>query len=813
MAQDTQVVEKRVKSTIIRRRKEVVPEAAPAASEEQASPSSAQASSPETSGAQAESSQSVSASTPSTQAAPGSTGPSQVGSTQTAPGQTAPQGKTESAEPAQKKPVPFGVPIRTIPLSQLRPQTKTSAAAAKPAEASKVGSVPVPLEEIVEEDDDKKLKPKKVIKKKEGELEVDLEGVGKVSTITQLTRLVHVDRIERVFQPSRLPKRKKVISKKGMKSTPLTITKAAKRVVEMGQAIRVADLAHGMGVKSNAVIAKLMAMGTMATINTDIDFDTASLIAHEFQYEVKNISFNEADVLKTEEVTEEGLLPRAPVVTVMGHVDHGKTSLLDAIRSANVAEGEAGGITQHIGAYTVSLPKSSKAQGKITFLDTPGHEAFTAMRARGAKATDIVILVVAADDGLMPQTIESIDHAKAAGVPIVVAINKIDKPEANPDKVKRQLSEHGLVPEEWGGETQCAPVSAKQKTGIEDLLEKVLLQAEVLELKANPNMKARGVVLEARMDKFRGAVATVLVQQGTLKMGDVVVAGAAWGRVRAMTNYKGENVPETLPSEAVEILGLCAVPQASDTFHVVADEQAARDITEHRQDQMRDEKLGKGQVSLEDIFSKVQKGEAKELAVVLKTDVHGSLEAVSEALKKLSTEKVSLRLIHGAVGGITESDVLLSSASGAIIIGFNVRPETTAIKVAANEGVDIKLYKIIYDMVNDVKLAMQGLLAPTRKENYLGRAEVRQTFTVSKIGTVAGCMVVDGKINRASELRLLRDNVVIHEGKISSLKRFKDDAREVTEGMECGLGIEGYSDIKPGDVLEAFQIELIKTEL
>ncbi len=679
----------------------------------------------------------------------------------------------------------------------------------------KTPSVEIPLtilpgtELTVEDEEEKKSKYKKIVKKKEGELEVDLEGVGKIATITQLTRLAHVDRVERVFEPSKSVKKKKIISRKGLKKTPLTITKAAKRIVEMDRTIRVGDLAHAIGVKAAGVIGKLMNMGMMATINSELDLDTATLVAHEFQFEVKNVAFDETRIL--EEGKQEDILvfPRPPVVTVMGHVDHGKTSLLDAIRRTNVTEGEAGGITQHIGAYTVELPK-----GKITFLDTPGHEAFTAMRARGAKVTDIVILVVAADDGLMPQTLESIDHAKAAQVPIVVAVNKIDKPEANVERVKRQLSEQGLAPEEWGGETQYALVSAKQKTGIDELLEKVLLQAEILELKAPQVGRAKGVVIEARLDRQRGPVSTVLIQQGTLKVGDVLVAGPYWGKVRAMINDWGTQVDQALPSEAVELLGLEAVPSASDVFHVVEDEQKAREICEHRKNALQpDRGTAPVKVSLEDLFSKIQQGKVRELAVLIKTDVHGSLEAVSESLKKLSTPKVQVKIIHGGVGGITESDVLLSAASRAIIIGFNVRPETKAIKVAQTEQVQIKLYKIIYDMVNDVKLAMEGLLAPTRKETYLGRAEVRQTFTVSKVGTVAGCMVVDGKISRSAEIRLLRDNVVVHEGKIASLKREKDDAREVQENLECGIAIEGYQDIKQGDVIEAYQVELIKTEL
>lgn len=780
MSQDTQVIEKRVKSTVIRRRKEIV--APPPVEVKKSAELVSKVDKVDTQAEPLEEKKEGAKAAPVVVSpeADGSHGPAQ---------------KQVSAESKQAD------------------KEKTTPTAPKTTSEKNILPVIPSILTAEEEEEQKKPKYKKVVKKKEEEIEVDLEGVGKVASITQLTRLAHVERIERVFQPSRLGKRKKVITKRGFKKTPLTIAKAAKRVVEMDKVISVSELAHAMGVKAAGVIAKLMAMGMMATINSEIDFDAASLVAHEFQFEVKSITFDETKILD-ENVLGVHLTARPPVVTVMGHVDHGKTSLLDAIRKTKVTEGEAGGITQHIGAYTVTMTSGPKASSKITFLDTPGHEAFTAMRARGAKATDIVILVVAADDGIMPQTIESIDHAKAAGVPIVVAVNKIDKPEANIDRVKRQLAEQGLSPEEWGGETLYALVSAKKKEGIDDLLEKVLLQAEVLELQADPIAKAKGIVIEARLDRFRGPVATVLIQQGTLKGGEVLVAGGVWGRVRAMTNYRGESVLEAGPSEAVEILGIDGVPLASDIFHAVADEATAREISEHRLESSRDKKQGAvSKVSLEDLFSKIQQGDVKELDIILKTDVQGSYEAVSEALKKLSTEKVRLKIIHGAVGGITESDVLLAAASGAIVFGFNVRPETNAMKVAQREMIQIKLYKIIYEMVNDVKLAMQGLLAPTKKEIYLGRAQVRQTFAVSKIGTVAGCFVVDGKIHRGAEVRLLRDNIVVCEGKISSLKRFKDDAREVLENYECGIGIEGYHDIKPGDVIEAFDVELMKTEL
>ncbi|MBX7148168.1 translation initiation factor IF-2 [bacterium] len=693
-----------------------------------------------------------------------------------------------------------------IVAENLRNAKQAASGAAAPANGE------VSAVDIEDEEDTKKNKAAKKGGKKRGIDSLDeFEGFGRVASVTQLSRLAGSDAITRIFQPSKGgAKKKKIISKKGLKKTSITQIKASKRIVEVDQAITVANLAQQMNVKAGELIKKLMGMGSMATQNQAIDIETATLLAQEFGYEVRDVAFNEEKVLQELSIeSEEGMEHRPPVVTIMGHVDHGKTSLLDAIRSANVASGEAGGITQHIGAYTITIPK-----GKITFLDTPGHAAFTAMRARGASVTDIVVLVVAADDGIMPQTIESIDHARAAEVPIVVAINKIDKPEANLDRIKRQLSEKGLLIEDWGGDVLSFEVSAKTKVGIQELLDGILLQSEVLELRADPSVLAKGVVIESELDKQKGAVATLLVQQGTLKVGDVLVAGFHQGKVRAMLNYRGEMVTEAKPSDAVQILGLAGVPQASDTFNVFKDEQTAAEVVANRVAAKRaQDAANQSKVTLEDFFAKAAEGEVKELPVVLKTDVFGSLEAIREALVKLSTEKVKLKIIHSSVGGINESDVLLASASNAIIIGFNVRPETKAIGTAKGEGVDIKVYKIIYEMVEDVKLAMKGLLAPTRKETYLGRAEVRDTFTVSKIGLIAGCMVIDGKVTRTANLRLLRDNVILFEGKIGSLKRFKDDAKEVAQGMECGVGLSGYQDIKPGDVLEFYNLELIATEL
>jgi translation initiation factor IF-2 len=496
---------------------------------------------------------------------------------------------------------------------------------------------------------------------------------------------------------------------------------------------------------------------------------------------------------------------RPPVVTIMGHVDHGKTSLLDAIRETNVIAGEAGGITQHIGAYDVELNGR-----KITFLDTPGHEAFTAMRARGARVTDIVVLVVAADDGVMPQTREAINHSRAAGVPMIIAINKIDKPDAKPERVKQELMEFGLVSEEWGGDTIFVEVSAKKRTNIPDLLEMVLLQADVLELKANPDKLARGTIVEAKLDKGRGPVATVLVQEGTLKIGDYFVAGVQSGRVRAMQNYRGDKVITAGPSMPVEVIGFTGVPDAGDTFVSLTDEKQAKEIANHRQQKLRETELAKHtKLSLEQLYEKIQKGEVKDLNVIVKADVQGSVEAVSESLRKLSTAAIRLNVLHASVGAITETDVNLASASNAIILGFNVRPEVKSQAHAEKEGVDIRLYNIIYDAVDDIKKAMEGLLEPTLREKHLGRAEIRDIFSVPKIGMVSGSYVLDGKMLRNAQVRLLRDNVVIYQGKMSSLRRFKDDVKEVATGYECGIGLENYNDLKIGDIIEAFEMEKV----
>jgi translation initiation factor IF-2 len=564
-----------------------------------------------------------------------------------------------------------------------------------------------------------------------------------------------------------------------------------------------------MGVKGGELIKKLMEMGVLVNINQLIDADVASLVAGEFGYEVEKVSLERQDLLERKEDLPEQLRPRPPVVTIMGHVDHGKTMLLDAIRKTNVVEGEAGGITQHIGAYDVELEN-----GHVVFIDTPGHEAFTAMRARGAQVTDVVVLVVAADDGMMPQTKEAIDHARAAKVPIVVAINKIDKPTANPEKVKKDLAEYELVPEQWGGNTLFAEVSAKQKTGIKELLDSILLQAEVLELRANPDKPARGVIIESKLDKGRGPVATLLVQEGTLKTGDAFIAGSHYGRVRAMLNDKGKKMEEAPPSTPVEVVGFTDIPGAGEAFIVVSEERMAKQISLHRQEKMREKELSKlSRVSLEELYDKIKKGEVKELNVIIKADVQGSIEAVKEALKKLSTDAVKVNILHDAVGGITETDVNLASASNAIIIGFNVRPGPKAQLLAEQEQVDIRTYSIIYDAITDIKNALEGLLEPTYKEHLLGRAQVIQVFNIRKVGTVAGSLVVDGKVVRGSHARLLRDSVVVYDGRITSLRRFKDDMKDCNQGLECGIGIENFNDIKLGDVIESYEIEEVQSRL
>ncbi len=579
--------------------------------------------------------------------------------------------------------------------------------------------------------------------------------------------------------------------------------------VEISENITVKELAGRMSVSAASIIKKLMGMGIMATVPQSIGWEAAATVAEDFGFTVKLPEIHTVDPLADFDDPLEKLQSRPPIVTIMGHVDHGKTTLLDAVRESRVTEGEAGGITQHIGAYQVNCHGR-----KITFLDTPGHEAFTAMRSRGAQVTDIAILVVAADDGVMPQTREAVSHAQAAGVPIIVAINKMDRPDANPDRIKQGLSELGLVPEDWGGDTVFVNISALRKEGIDDLLEMILLVADLRELKANPDRLARGTIVEARLDKGRGPVATVLVRNGTLQVGEAIVAGSVSGRVRAMTDAAGNRVETAGPAMPVEVVGLADVPEAGDELVALADERLARQIADQKQEARRAIELRSSKpISLDDLFERIKEGEVKELNIIIKADVQGSVEAVRQALEGLGTDEVRVNVIHGAAGGISETDVNLAAASNAVIIGFNVRPDTTARRVAEWEKVDVRTYRVIYHAIDDVKSAMEGLLEPEYVEDVVGRAEVRATFRVPNAGVIAGSYVIDGKITRNARVRLLRDNVVIHEGPIASLKRFKDDVREVVQGYECGIGIERFNDVKEGDELEAFVVRAVKRTL
>ncbi len=634
--------------------------------------------------------------------------------------------------------------------------------------------------------------------KRKGRVEMDIEDIGEFG-----------DRIPaglRVGRGSRPGARKA----KQLHEVEVAETKAIKKRIKVYEFISVADIAHRMGVRASEIIAKLMELGVMATVNQALDVDTASLVAADFGYEIEQGVTEEQTVLDLEEKESGGEeMARPPVVTVMGHVDHGKTSILDAIRKTDVAAGEAGGITQHIGAHYVRSTK-----GDVVFLDTPGHAAFTEMRSRGAKVTDVVVLVVAADDGVMDQTKEAINHARAAEVPIVVAVNKIDKDDANPDRVKRELAEFGLVPEEWGGDTIFCETSAKKNIGIEELLEQILLQAEILELKADPKRMARGRVVEAQLHKGRGPVATILVQQGTLQVGAAFVVGKHFGKVRSLFSDKGENVQEGGPSIPVEVQGLSGVPQAGDEFMVVPDEKFAKNVSSHRQLKSREAELAiTSKISLDNLFDKLQEGEVKELRVILRADVQGTLEAFRNAIEELSTDEIRVKIIHDGAGTIVESDVLLAAASEALIIGFNVRPNTKVQDLAKTEKVDIRYYDVIYHAIDDIRKAMSGMLEPTFAEKVIGSAEVRETFTVPKVGTIAGSYVSEGKIIRNGKVRLLRDGVVVYTGSISSLRRFKDDAKEVLSGYECGIGVENFNDIKVGDVLEVFVVEEVSREL
>ena len=653
-------------------------------------------------------------------------------------------------------------------------------------------------------------------KERRGKKKKDKKGVEREEeTPRSVIRLRKFEVFERAdLYEGRLIKRKKKDAPgkeapKRMKQPELVVTKPAKRKIRIPERVTVADLAKAMSVKAVELIRKLMALGMAANINQTIDYETASLLADDFGYELEEARFELEKTLAEVKDKPEELKARPPVVTIMGHVDHGKTSLLDYIRKSNIIAGESGGITQHIGAYYVE-----RKGGDIVFLDTPGHEAFTAMRARGAKVTDIIVLVVAADDGVMPQTKEAINHGRAANIPIVVAINKIDKPEANVDRVRRELAELGLAPEEWGGQTIFGSISAKSGQGVDELLELILLQAEVLELKANPDKQARGTVIEAKLDKTRGPVATVLIRNGTLKQGSFFICGEHFGKVRAMLNNRGKRMIVATPSMPVEVYGISGVPMAGDEFIAVPDEKTAKEVIEYRLTQSKKwEGEKRGIVSLDDLFQKIKEGEVKELNLVLKADVQGSIGAISDSLAKLISEEVKLKIIHSSTGAISETDVMLASASEAIIIGFNVRANPRVTELAEKEKVDIRYYDVIYNLIQDIKLAMAGLLEPIYKENFIGRATVKEVFRIPKAGSVAGCTVTDGRVERNARARLLRDEVVVFDGKIASLRRFKDDVKEVQTGYECGITLENYQDFKPGDVFEVYQVEEVRPEL
>lgn len=688
------------------------------------------------------------------------------------------------------------------PEEEVKPEEKTEPPAVEPT---------VPL---VAPEPEAEKKPAKAKKKKGKRARVEEEEVRPAKRKLPSRRKEVIsgeDLYERRTIPGRPMKGRKVARAvaKDVKKTEITVPKAVKRRLKLDEAITVGNLAKRMGIKANEVIRKLMELGLMATLNQAIDFDTAALVAAEFNYETEKTGFEETEIIQATPDREEDLKPRPPVVTIMGHVDHGKTSLLDAIRETKVTEREAGGITQHIGAYNVSLEG-----GQVVFLDTPGHEAFTAMRARGARVTDLVVLVVAADDGVMQQTVEAINHAQAADIPILVAINKIDKENANPDKVKRELAERGLSPEEWGGETTMVEVSAKKKIGLDELLELILLQAELMELKANPNKKSRGRVIEARLDIGKGPLATVLVQEGTLRAGDPFVCGTFHGRVRAMLDDLGRKVEQAEPAMPVEVHGISGVPQAGDELVVVDDERQARQVAGHRQQKLREAELSRTtKVTLDNLFARIKEGETKELKMVLKADVQGSLEAIIDSLNNLSTEEIKVNVIHSAAGAVTETDVMLASASDAIVIGFSVRAPQKVQELAEAEKVDLRFYDVIYQLVADVKDAMEGMLEPIYKEHFMGSAEVLKTFTISRVGTVAGSMVNEGRVEMGAKIRVLRDNVVINDSKIASLRRYKDEVKEVKAGQDCGIIIEKFNDVKIGDILETYTIEEIRPVL
>ena len=719
-----------------------------------------------------------------------------------------PAPQPEAAKPAEKKPDGAQAKAAARPSQQVAPQAKAVPAQAQPARPAKPDKPHTPRQVAEKRVVDTRGGAAVNIEKYNEKFE-DMAGLKAKDNNLRRGNKEKITNKSKQRTPQQLASTKRRQEERDkMNRLQLEIAKKQQLKVQIPDEISVGELASRMKKTASEVIKSLFRMGVFASVSEIIDYDTAALVAMELGCKVEKeiIVTVEERLIDDHEDKPEDLIPRAPVVVVMGHVDHGKTSLLDYIRHANVVSGEAGGITQHIGAYTVEINDSP-----ITFLDTPGHEAFTSMRARGAMVTDIAILVVAADDGIMPQTIESINHAKAANIPVVVAINKMDTVGANPERIKQQLTEYELVSEEWGGDTIICPISAKTGAGIDNLLENLVVLAEVQELKANPNRAAKGTVIEARLDKGRGPIMTVLVQNGTLHLGDIIIAGTSVGRVRTMINDKGQRVTEAGPSTPVEISGLSEVPSAGDIFNAVADERMARELAEERRIQQMNNTLGgTKKVSLEDLFSQIQAGEMKTLNIIVKADVQGSAEAVKASLEKISNEEVRVKVIHSAVGAINESDVMLAATSGAIIVGFNVRPDNAARDSAARSNVDMRMYRVIYDCINEIEAAMKGMLAPKFKEAIIGHAEVRETYKVSKVGTVCGCYCTDGKIQRGCQVRVLRDNIVIHEGELASLRRFKDDVKEVASGYECGMQVEKFNDIKVGDVIECFVMEQIK---
>jgi translation initiation factor IF-2 len=721
-----------------------------------------------------------------------------------------PVAEKEPAKPPKARKKEPSAKIIKLPVKPPLEPLKEKKAAPQKAKVQPLPSRKALAEKPPREDDlPPSAKKKKKRKKKYAEAEVDKKFLKKKISFRRKAVVEGEDLYGAGYRPRKQRKLGKGKKTAGGQKTQITVAKAIKRRIKIDEAIVLSELAKRMGIKAGEIIKFMMGMGSMATVNQTIDFDTATLIANEFDYEVERASFEEEALLKQETDDPVKLVPRPPVVTIMGHVDHGKTSLLDVIRKSRISETEAGGITQHIGAYLVDTDK-----GQIAFLDTPGHEAFTAMRARGAQVTDIVVLVVAADDGVMPQTSEAINHAKAAEVPIIVAINKIDKQNADPDKVQRELAETGLTPEDWGGDTIYVKVSAKEVEGIEDLLEMILLQAEVLELKANPDKMATGHVVEAKIDSGRGPLATILVNEGTLHAGDPVVCGMHYGRIRAMLDDRGNQIESAGPSIPVEIVGLSGVPMAGDEFFALKDEKNAKQVSEHRQQKQRSKELAQSsRLSLDKLYESMQEGEVKDLNLIIKADVHGSIEALNDALTKLSNDEVNVNVVHSASGTIAESDVSLATVSNAIIIGFNVRPTPKVQAMANEEKVDMRFYNVIYDVIKDVKNAMVGMMASTFEEQILGTAEVREVFQIPKVGNIAGCYVTDGKIERGQNLRLLRDGIVVFEGKNSSLRRFKDDVKEVQAGYECGIGIEHFNDIKVGDTIDCYYLKEIRPEL